>query len=158
MPRNPGRTTKPFSASTSSTSKPEAKRRQKTDGEAYTFIPSLPKRHRTSEQTLSLSREEAGPSRRRRPARTEGDEDEDSDEGMAGRVRKVAMLIAQDDLAEVDDSESSVQSDEAWEEEGSDEERWGDVFRDLNNRKGKGKLKVEVVRKVSNRLPVCSSS
>jgi U3 small nucleolar RNA-associated protein 14 len=70
---------------------------------------------------------------------------------MDERIRKVAMMIADEGPGEVDSEESSVDSDEAWEEGGSDDERWGDVFRDLEKgrgKKGKGKAK-EVVRKVS---------
>lgn len=64
----------------------------------------------------------------------------------------MAMMIAEEGPGEVDSEESSIDSDEAWESGGSDEERWGDVFRDLQKGKGKkGKSKAkEVVRKVSS--------
>lgn len=141
--------TRVFSASSSGGGK-KSKRSRPTGGEpsapaididdAYEFDEKLPKRHRTSAQQLSLTRDEAEPDRRR------GEEDDDED--MAARIRKVAMMIAGDEGAEVDESDDEeVDSDAAWEEDGSDEERWGEVFRDL--RKGKGKKGKQVVLKVS---------
>ena len=169
MARKNSRSARPFSASTSQPPSRRPQKRSKPSGaggdEAYTFLPSLPKRHRTSAQTLSLSRDEAGPSRR--PSRhqhhgpwndnDEQDEDQSeeggSDDEMGARVRRLAMQIAQDDLAELGDSEeSSIESEEAWEGEGSDEERWGDVFRDMESeskKKQKGKAREET-RKVSS--------
>lgn len=176
MARKPtrGNARAPFSASSSgpSTSKSKSKsssqsqsapRKRRVDpSNAYTYLPSLPKRHRTSEAQLSLSREEAaaGPStrgargpgpRRRDGIEDGGDDDADSDEDMEERIRKLAMMIAEEGPGAVDSEESSIDSDEAWESGGSDEERWGDVFRDLQKGKGKkGKSKAkEVVRKVS---------
>jgi U3 small nucleolar RNA-associated protein 14 len=70
---------------------------------------------------------------------------------MEARIRKIAMRIADDKLEGLpSDEESEVDSDEAWGEDGSDEERWGDVFRELERGKGKkGKSKgKEVVVKV----------
>lgn len=133
---------------------------------AYTYVPALPKRHRTSEATFSLSRDElalSGPSSRNKqpPARLgqgpedEDEEDEGEEEDMQERIRKLAMNIAADDVAPVESGsdDSEIDSDEAFDESGSDEERWGDVFRDLQKgkgkkSKGKGKEK-EVVLKVS---------
>ncbi|WWC61424.1 uncharacterized protein I303_104008 [Kwoniella dejecticola CBS 10117] len=153
------RGSQPFSASTSSTtkkSKPvssaKAKRRQDPSN-AYTYIPALPKRHRTSAAQLSVSKDEleaAGPSRRR-------DESDDEDEDMQSRIKRVAMMIADDDNpGEVESDESDIDSDEAWGSDGSDEERWGDVFRELDKGKGKkGKSKAkEVVRKAAIPLTV----
>ena len=120
------------------------KKQQDADpSEAYTFMPALPKRHRTSEQQLGLTYEEkqlqAQGGRRR-----DGD---DSDEDMNARIKKIAMMIAADDAGAVeDDDDEDVDSDEAWESDGTDEERWGDVFRGLQ--KGKGKKGKEVVLKV----------
>jgi U3 small nucleolar RNA-associated protein 14 len=136
----------PFSASSSGVGKRKQRTREPKEAveidDAYTFDEKLPKRHRTGEQQLSLTREEAQPERPR-PG-NESDEDED----MAARIRRVAMQIAGDDGAEVEESDDEdIDSDEAWEEDGSDEERWGDVFRDL--KKGKGKKGKEVVMKVS---------
>jgi U3 small nucleolar RNA-associated protein 14 len=110
-------------------------------------MPAAPKRSRTSAHHFSLSKDEAGPSTRRR----RDDEDEDEDAAMEERIRQVAMRIAGDELLDLDESEESdVDSDAAWEIDGSDEERWGDVFRDLNKGKGKkGKSKAQdVVKKV----------
>jgi U3 small nucleolar RNA-associated protein 14 len=45
-----------------------------------------------------------------------------------------------------------VDSDEAWESDGSDEERWGDVFRDL----AKGKSKAKKAKGKEVVLKVCS--
>ncbi|WVW83447.1 hypothetical protein I302_105468 [Kwoniella bestiolae CBS 10118] len=154
------RGSQPFSASTSTgnkKSKPissaKAKRRQDPSN-AYTFLPSLPKRHRTSAAQLSVSKDElesAGPSRRR-------DKDsDDEDEDMQSRIKKVAMMIADDEnTGEIDSDESDIDSDEAWESDGSDEERWGGVFRELDKGKGKkGKSKAkEVVRKPAKPLTV----
>ncbi|WVQ98454.1 hypothetical protein IAU59_005578 [Kwoniella sp. CBS 9459] len=153
---------RPFSASSASTSKPvksqggsKAKRRQDPTN-AYTFLPSLPKHHRTSAQQFTLTRDElesAGPSRRRAQ-----DDDESDEEGqdMRTRIRKVAMMIADDNPQEVESDESSIDSDEAWGSDGSDEERWGDVFREIDKGKGKkGKSKAkEVVRKPAKPLTV----
>ncbi|WVR04957.1 hypothetical protein IAU60_001969 [Kwoniella sp. DSM 27419] len=153
------RGSQPFSASSASTTKSKAKvannskaKRRLDPTNAYTYLPSLPKRHRTSAAQLSVSRDEleaAGPSRRRR-------DDESDDEDMSNRIRKVAMMIADDNPQEVESDESSIDSDEAWESEGSDEERWGDVFRELDKGKGKkGKSKAqEVVRKPAKPLTV----
>lgn len=125
--------------------------------DAYTYLPSLPKRHRTSAVQLSLTKDEAaaaaGPSRRRQP----GADSEDEEDDMEERIRKVAMQIAEEGPGVVESDESDVDSDLAWEEGGSDEERWGDVFRDLNKGKGKkvkGKAK-EVIKKV---CPILLSS
>lgn len=154
------RTGKPFTASSSSskpTSRP-AKRPKRDTADAYTYEHALPRRRRTSEAQLSLSKEEAGPSERpgrgraKRPA-AGGEEDEDSADDMAERIRSIARRIAQDELEEhVESEESEVDSDEAFEE--SDEERWGDTFERLDKGKGKkGKSKAqEVVLKVSNPL------
>ena len=169
MAHNNTRGARPFSASTSQPTSRRPQKRSKPPGtredaeaEAYTFLPSLPKRHRTSAQTLSLSRDEAGASlrystKRHDDVEHEGSEgkgqDGDSDDAMGARVRRLAMQIAQDDLEDVerDSEEGSIESDDAWEEEGSDEERWGDVFRDMHGKKRKkmkGKAR-EVVKKVS---------
>jgi len=152
MARKLGRpnTGKPFSATTEVKEQPKRiKKSRKDPSNAYTFIPSLPKRHRTSEQTLSLTRDEAIDAKESRRGRKNDDDDEEDD--MQARIRKVAMMIAQDDGGEVESDESDIDSDEAWEEDGSDEERWGDVFRDLNkgkNKKGKGKAQEEKTLKV----------
>jgi U3 small nucleolar RNA-associated protein 14 len=149
----------PFSsATTTKKSKPtRANRSSKSDpANAYTYEPSLPKRHRTSEQQNSLTYEEtkAGPSSPRRKNRDIEEEDEGDEElEMEERIRKLQRMIAGDAPAEIDEEseESEVDSDEAWGSEGSDEERWGDVFRDLQkgkSKKGKSKGK-EVVLKVS---------
>ena len=77
-------------------------------------------------------------------------QEEDDDDDMEARIRRVAMMIAEEGPGEVETDESDIDSDEAWEEDGSDEERWGDVFRDLRKgQKGKkAKGKEEVVKKV----------
>lgn len=151
MARKLGRpnTGKPFSASTDVKEKPKrVKASRKDPSNAYTFIPSLPKRHRTSEQTLSLTRDEAIDAKESRRSRKD---EADSDDDMQARIRKVAMMIAQDDGGEVESDESDVDSDEAWEADGSDEDRWGDVFRDLkkgSSKKAKGKAVEERTLKV----------
>ena len=127
--------------------KPAPKAKEAEIADTYTYLPAAAKRSRTSEFHTSLSKDEAGPSTRRR----RNDEEEDEDEAMEQRIRQVAMRIAGDELLDLEESEESdVDSDEAWEQDGSDEERWGDVFRDLNKGKGKkGKSKAqEVVKKV----------
>ncbi|ORY32074.1 Utp14 protein-domain-containing protein [Naematelia encephala] len=159
MARNPMRgAARPFTASTdtskSSSSKKKPSKRRTDPTNAYTFQPSLPKHHRTSAAQLSLSRDEIEQSKgpRRRP----GDDDEGSDNDMNARIRKVAMMIANEGPGEVDSEESEVESDQAWEEDGSDEERWGGVFKDLEKGKGKkikGKAK-EVVKKPAKPLTV----
>ena len=71
---------------------------------------------------------------------------------MEERIRKLQRMIASDAPGEIDEDseESEVDSDDAWGSEGSDEERWGDVFRDLQKGKSKkGKKGKEVVLKVS---------
>lgn len=157
----------PFSSSASNKSKGKSKpnagsankpdripARKLNTANAYTFLPSLPKRHRTSEATLSLSKDEAGPSSpRSRQRQVEGDEDEGEEEDendMEDRIRKLAMKIAADDVGEIDpeSEESEIDSDEAWGSDGSDEERWGDVFRDLERGKGKKGKGKEIVKKV----------
>lgn len=122
-------------------------KQQDDPSEAYTFMPALPKRHRTSEQQLGLTYEEkqlqAQGGRRR--------DDDDSDEDMNARIKKIAMMIAADDAGAVeDDDDEDVDSDEAWESDGTDEERWGDVFRGLKKGQGKKKGK-EVALKVGSR-------
>jgi U3 small nucleolar RNA-associated protein 14 len=160
----------PFSASSASASNSKSKqkpsranRASKNDpANAYTYEPSLPKRHRLSEQQNSLSRDEAkaGPSSPRRKSKPlkggdDEEEEDDEEESMEERIRKLQMMIASDAPGQVDEDseESEVDSDQAWESDGSDEERWGDVFRDLS--KGKSKAKVakgkEVVLKVCPR-------
>jgi len=151
MARKLGRTggSKPFSASTDLPTKPKhTKKSRKDPSNAYTFVAGLPKHHRTSEQTLSLTREEALEAKAARRSK-KPDDDEDND--MEARIRKVAMMIAGEDMGEVESDESDVDSDIAWEEGGSDDERWGDVFRDLEKgKKGKSKAKKEErVMKVS---------
>ncbi|BEI93096.1 uncharacterized protein CcaverHIS019_0507240 [Cutaneotrichosporon cavernicola] len=143
MGRNNGRapSTRVFSASSSGGGKRKQRTREPKEvvdiDDAYTFDEKLPKRHRTSAAQLSLARDEAQPER---PGA------EDDDEDMAARIRKVAMQIAGDDAAEVEESDDEdIDSDEAWEEDGSDEERWGDVF--ANIKKGKGKKGKAVVLK-----------
>ncbi|CAK9781527.1 Utp14-domain-containing protein [Cutaneotrichosporon oleaginosum] len=137
--------TRVFSASSSGGGKRKQRREpQAAVDDTYTFDEKLPKRHRTSAQQLSLTREEAA----ERPGR-----EEDEDEDMAARIRRVAMQIAGDDGAEVGESDDEdIDSDEAWEEDGSDEERWGDVFSNL--KKGKGKKGREVVMKPAKPLNV----
>lgn len=158
----------PFSASTqSTTSKPKhsrANRASKQDpSNAYVFEQALPKRHRTSEQQLSLSRDEskAGPSsprnRKSKKLARNGDEEEDDEdeeeENMEERIRKLQMMIAGDEPGQIDpdSEESEVDSDQAWASDGSDEDRWGYVFRDLQKDKSKAKKAKgkEVVKKVS---------
>ncbi|TXT09160.1 hypothetical protein VHUM_02634 [Vanrija humicola] len=143
--------TKVFSSSSQSAGNGAERRKKQQDdpSEAYTFMPALPKRHRTSEQQLGLTYEEkqlhAQGGRRR-----DGD---DSDEDMSARIKKIAMMIAADDAGAVeDDDDEDVDSDEAWDSDGTDEERWGDVFRDL--KKGKGKKGKEVVLKPAKPLNV----
>lgn len=65
---------------------------------------------------------------------------------MDERIKKVAMMIADEGLGKVESEESDVDSDEAEEEGKSDEERWGDVIRGLG--RSRGKKTKEVVRKV----------
>ncbi|KAK4683749.1 U3 small nucleolar RNA-associated protein 14, partial [Tremellales sp. Uapishka_1] len=139
----------PFSASsTVKAAPPKTKSKRKLDPtNAYTYVPALPKRSRTDDATLSLTREEAGPStRRRKPA----DEEEDEDEAMEERIRKLGMMIAEEGPGEVgDDDDEEVDSDEAFGEDGSDEDKWGDTFRDLEKakrKKGKGKAVREVAK------------
>jgi U3 small nucleolar RNA-associated protein 14 len=153
----------PFSSAAASTKKAKptrANRASKNDpSNAYTYIPALPKRHRTSEQQNSLSYEEtkAGPSSPRRKSKQVNEDDDEDDEEMEmeERIRKLQMMIASEAPGEIDEDseESEVDSDEAWGSEGSDEERWGDVFRDLEKGKSKSKGKKakgnEVVLKVS---------
>ena len=66
---------------------------------------------------------------------------------MDERIKKVAMMIADEEPGEVGSEESDVDSDQAWEEAGSDEERWGEVFRGI--KREKGKKEKELVREVS---------
>jgi len=145
MARKLGRTggSKPFSASTDVTTKSKPTRKSRKDpSNAYTFVAALPKHHRTSEQTLSLTREEALDDKAARRSKKPDSDDEGND--MEARIRKVAMMIAGEDIGEVESDESDVDSDIAWEEGGSDDERWGDVFRDLDKgKKGKSKVKKE---------------
>ena len=67
---------------------------------------------------------------------------------MEARIARMAMKIAGEGPGEVESGESDVVSDDAWEEDGSDEERWGEVFRGLKRGNGKVKAKKEVMRKV----------
>lgn len=154
MARKPSRGSNlraPFSASSTAPAKQgkaKSKSKRKLDPtNAYTYLPSLPKRSRTSEAQLSLSRDESGPSERRR--RHDQNEEENENEAMEERIKKLGMMIADEEVGNVDSDESDIDSDEAWGDDGSDEERWGDVFRDLEKGKkqGKGKGK-EVVLKV----------
>jgi len=151
----------PFSSATATSKKAKptrANRASKNDpSNAYTYIPALPKRHRTSEQQNSLSYEEtkAGPSSPRRKSKQIAEEDEEEDDEeveMEERIRKLQRMIASDAPGVIDEEseESEVDSDDAWGSEGSDEERWGDVFRDLEKGKSKGKKAKgkEVVLKV----------
>lgn len=134
----------PFSSAQASKPAAPAKRVKKKaqdPANAYTYLPSLPKRSRTNAQTLSLSRDEMGEEPRRRA----GDDDDDEEDDMAERIRKAGMMIAGEDKMEVESDESDVESDMAWGSDGSDEERWGDVFARLN--KGKGKAKAKEVAK-----------
>lgn len=151
MARKNSRAGAVFSASTEVVKKKSTHRvKSKRDDveNAYTFTQELPKRHRTAESKFALTREEKMGGGRRL-----NDEDDDS---MNARIRKVAMMIAGDDKADVLDSDDeSVVSDDAWESEGSDEERWGHAFRKLDKskgKKGKGKEEVLKVRAVVNAL------
>ncbi|WVO21772.1 uncharacterized protein IAS62_003085 [Cryptococcus decagattii] len=147
------RQSKPFTASTISQEKPKKqviKKKKLDPANAYTYLPSLPKRHRTSAFQNSLSYEELQQAKESSKGRHYHEDDEES---MQERVRKVAMMIASEGPQEVDSEESEVDSDEAWESDGSDEERWGDVFRELENGKGKKKAK-DVVRKPAKPLTV----
>jgi len=141
----------PFSASSIAPArKPKPKSKRKLDpSNAYTYLPSLPKRHRTSEVTLSLSHDEL----KSQPSRRRHEDDDAEDDGMDERIKKVAMMIAEEGPGEVESGESDVDSDQAWEGKGSDEERWGDLFRGIQKGKslGQGKPK-EVVRKVKHNL------
>ncbi|WVQ77929.1 hypothetical protein IAT38_000009 [Cryptococcus sp. DSM 104549] len=161
------RQSRPFTASTASTSsKPKQKAARKQDpSNAYTYIPSLPKRHRTSAFQNSLTHEELVDSqdaaRRRggadggKPRGRRGEDSEEEEESMADRVKRVAMMIAAEGPQEVDSDESEVESDDAWESGGSDDERWGDVFRELDKGKGgKNKKKAEVLMKPAKPLTV----
>jgi hypothetical protein len=166
MARKPtrGSIRQPFSASTNSkpnkstsTSEPTKRKLKTNPAEAYTYLPTLPKRHRTGTEQNSLSHAEEALAKPRREPQVKkgkgkrngtGDESEDEEDDMEERIRKVAMMIAGDDAGEVEEEESDIDSDEAWESGGSDEERWGDVFRNLEKGTGKKKVK-EVVRKVS---------
>jgi U3 small nucleolar RNA-associated protein 14 len=107
---------------------------------------------------LTYEELKAGPSEpRKRPksnseANGQDEEEDDEELEMEERIRKLQMMIASDAPGTIDEDseESEVDSDEAWESEGSDEERWGDVFRDLQkgkSKKSKSKAK-EVVLKV----------
>ncbi|WVO17029.1 hypothetical protein L204_104716 [Cryptococcus depauperatus] len=141
----------PFTASTSTQSEAKKKLKQPKKSDytnAYTFLPVLPKRHRTSTFQNSLSHEERELAKDN--LRGKG-RDLDNDESMQARIRKVAMMIADDDAQEVEE-ESEIDSDEAWESGGSDEERWGDIFRDLKG--NQGKKKAEAVRKPAKPLAV----
>lgn len=152
MARKNSRASAVFSASTEgkkkSKSKGKGKVRDNVD-DAYTFEQELPKRHRTAESKFALTREEKVGGARRI-------EDEDDDD-MNARIRKVAMMIAGDDKADVLDSDDEdVESDDAWDSEGSDEERWGDAFRKLEKgkgKKGKGKGKEEVLKVRASLFP-----
>ncbi|GMK55726.1 hypothetical protein CspeluHIS016_0207820 [Cutaneotrichosporon spelunceum] len=150
MGRKNGRapSTRVFSASSSGGGKRKQRTREPKEAvdidDTYTFDEKLPKRHRTGAAQLSLTRDEAQPER-------PGDDDDDED--MAARIRKVAMQIAGDDAAEVEESDDEdIDSNQAWEEDGSDEERWGDVFANL--KKGKGKKGKEVVLKSAKPINV----
>ncbi|OXC64383.1 hypothetical protein AYX13_06199 [Cryptococcus neoformans] len=148
------RQSKPFTASTVSQEKPKKqaiKKKRLDPANAYTYLPSLPKRHRTSAFQNSLSYEELEQAKESSKGRHY--DDENDEESMQARVRKVAMMIASEGPQEVDSEESEVDSDEAWESDGSDEERWGDVFKELEKGKGKKKAK-DVVRKPAKPLTV----
>lgn len=157
IPSNMARQSKPFTASTVSQEKPKKqviKKKRLDPANAYTYLPSLPKRHRTSAFQNSLSYEELQQAKESSKGRLN---DEDDEESMQERVRKVAMMIASEGPQEVDSEESEVDSDEAWESDGSDEERWGDVFKELEKGKGKKKAK-DVVRKVGTDLLMAQSA
>ena len=153
-PANPVRTKSGANGASGAKSGSSKAKRRADPTNAYTYVASLPKRHRTSAQTLSLSRDEAGPSTRRpRPQGQgrdgDGQGDEDDHDDMNTRIRKVAMMIAEDAPGTIESDESDVDSDQAWEDDGSDEERWGDVFRDLERGRGKKGKTQEMVKKVS---------
>ncbi|ODO03468.1 U3 small nucleolar RNA-associated protein 14 [Cryptococcus wingfieldii CBS 7118] len=139
------RQSRPFTASTESKPK-KAKavpKRKLNTANAYTYIPDLPKRHRTSAFQNSLSHEELEESRAQNKGRHN---DEDNEESMQSRVKKIAMMIAGEEAQEVDSEESDIDSDAAWESDGSDEERWGDVVRAVQKGKGKKKAKDVVLK------------
>jgi len=89
------------------------------------------------------------------PRRWKRDEEDEEDEGMEERIKKVAMMIANEGPGEVESGESDVDSDGAWEESGSDEERWGEVFRGIKNVKDKVKIMKDGVRKVCPDFTLC---
>jgi U3 small nucleolar RNA-associated protein 14 len=47
---------------------------------------------------------------------------------MAARIRQAALKIAGHEALDLGDDESEIDSDAAWDEEGSDDERWGGAF------------------------------
>ncbi|KAL7422121.1 hypothetical protein Q5752_002764 [Cryptotrichosporon argae] len=123
---------RPFSASSQPAARNSApKSKRKLDpSNAYTYLPASTRMAELSES------EDERPGRRRRT----GSEDDEDD--MAARVRKLAMMIAAEDAGGVeDDDDEDIASDDAWEQDGSDEERWGDVFRDLRRGKKAGDVK-----------------
>ncbi|EIW70264.1 hypothetical protein M231_02770 [Tremella mesenterica] len=135
------KTTKtPFTSQTLTHSKSKPKSSKKLNPtELYTYLPSLPKRHRTSAQTLSLSREESAAHEkdvRRGGKGKKRDEEDDGEEKMKDRIAKVAMMIASEETGVVED-ESEVESDDAWDE--GDEDRWGDMLRDMRGKSGDGR-------------------
>ncbi|WVQ71476.1 hypothetical protein IAR50_001014 [Cryptococcus sp. DSM 104548] len=139
------RQSRPFTASTEA--KPQKAKaipkRKLNTANAYTYIPALPKRHRTSAFQNSLSHEEIEESKAQSKGRHN---EEDNEESMASRVKKIAMMIAGEEPQEVDSDESDIDSDAAWESDGSDEERWGDVVRAVQKGKGKKKAKDVVLK------------
>ncbi len=123
------------------------------EDDIYTFEQGSSRRMRTDSNRFNLSREErslAGgrASKSANPDASASDvSDDDSDDEMASRIRAAALKIAGQESFNLEEDEEEVNSDDAWDEEGDDEERWGDAFEKWKGGKSQGKKKVSVKAK-----------
>jgi hypothetical protein len=121
------------------------------EDDIYTFEQGSSRHMRTDSNRFNLSREErslaggGGASKSANPDASASEaSDDDSDDDMASRIRAAALKIAGQESFDLQDDEEEVDSDDAWDEEGGDEDRWGDAFEKWKGGKSNGKKKQSV--------------
>jgi hypothetical protein len=104
----------------------QSKRNALLDEDPLEVFDLVTQKHKRDNVRSELSRDEAGTGKGRRDGGDRDDDDDPNDDDVRARIQR--MVAGQEVGVVEEDDDEDIESDEAWEEMGEDQNTWGGAF------------------------------